>query len=74
MKKMAQETKGHFFMAKDLSNLEKVFKQIDELEKQNIEVNKWTEYIEEFHSFLKLGLLSYILAFFLSLTVFFRGV
>ena len=74
MKKMADETNGKFFMAEDSFDLEKVFKQIDQLEKQNIEVNQWTEYSEEYPPFLKFGLFSYLMAFLLLLTVFFRGV
>lgn len=74
MKKMAKETDGQFFMADNLGNLEAVFQKINQLEKQDIEVNKWTEYSEEFVNFLKLGLFSYVMGLFLLLSVFFRGV
>ena len=74
MKQMAQSTNGKFFMARDLSGLQAVFSEIDRLEKQEITVNKWTEYDEKFADYLKPGVFLYALALLLSLTVFFRGV
>ena len=74
MKQMAQSTEGRFFMARNLSGLQSVFSEIDSLEKQEITVNKWTEYNEKFADYLKPGVFLYALALLLSLTVFFRGV
>ena len=74
MKQMAQSTAGKFFMARNLSNLQSIFSEIDSLEKQEITVNKWTEYNEKFANYLTPGVFLYALALLLSLTVFFRGV
>lgn len=74
MNRMAQSTGGKFFMARNLSNLESIFSEIDSLEKQEITVNKWTEYHETFSDYLEPGVFLYALALLLSLTVFFRGV
>ena len=74
MKRMAQETGGKFFMARNLSGLQSIFSEIDNLEKQEITVNKWTEYHEKFSDYLLPGVFLYALALLLSLTVFFRGV
>lgn len=74
MKKMAQKTNGEFFMAKNLKNLEDIFFRIDQLEKQDVKVNKWMEYKEHFSEFLQIGVILYFLSLILSTTVFFRGV
>ena len=74
MKKMAKETNGEFFMAKNLKSLQNIFYRIDELEKQIIKVHKWVEYREHFPYFLSLGIILYFLSLGLSLTLFFRGV
>ena len=74
MKQMAEDTNGRFFMARNLTNLQSIFSEIDNLEKQEIQVNKWTEYREKFSDYLMPGIFLYALALLLSLTVFFRGV
>ena len=74
MQKMADETGGQFFMATNLSNLKQIFEKINELEKQEIKISRWTEYKEHFPPFLRWGFGFYFMAFILSLTVFFRGV
>lgn len=74
MKKMADTTGGKFFMARGLNSLKVIFNKIDELEKQKIKTNKWTEHKEHFPYFLRIGIVLYILSVFLSLTVFFKGV
>ena len=74
MQKMADRTGGKFFMAKGLSSLRDIFSKIDELEKQEITINQWVEYEEQFPYFLSIAIVFYILSIFLSLTVFFRGV
>ena len=74
IQRMARNTGGKSFMARDLSGLKAIFAEIDGLEKQNIKVSEWTEHHEKFPQFLKSGILLYGLALALSLTVFFRGV
>ena len=74
LKQMAQGTGGKFFMARNLSGLRSIFSEIDNLEKQKITIDKWTEYREKFADYLKPGIILYALALLLSLTVFFRGV
>ncbi|MGI9549421.1 MAG: vWA domain-containing protein [Bdellovibrionales bacterium] len=74
MKKMAEQTKGEFFMAKNLTSLQNIFNRINELEKQDIQVHKWMEYKEHFSYFLKIGIIFYAVSLFLSLSLFFRGV
>lgn len=74
MQKISSQTGGEFFMAKNLTSLERIFKKIDELETYDIQINKWTQYTEHFANFLLIGLVSYFLSIFLSLTVFFRGI
>ena len=73
MQKMAEETQGKFFMATDKKYLENVFKEISSIEKQDIKVNKWTEYNENFSKPLEWAFGFYALAIFLNLTLLFRG-
>ena len=74
MQKISLQTKGEFFMAKDLMSLRDIFKKIDQLETYDIKTNKWTKYTELFKNLLLAGLGFYVLSLILSLTVFFRGV
>lgn len=74
MMKMAKETGGKFFMAKNLATLQNIFQTINALEKQEISINKWTDYKEHFPFYLTIGIVLYFLSMFLSLSVFFKGV
>ncbi len=74
MRKMAKETNGEFFMAKNLRSLQNIFDRIDKLEKQDIKTHKWIEYREHFPYFLRIGIILYFLSLVLSLTLFFKGV
>ena len=73
MKQMAVSTGGRFFQAKDVQNLARIFSEINKLEKQEIVVNKWTEYKELFTLPLSWALAFYSLSILLGLLVFFRG-
>ena len=46
---IAKITKGKYFRATDTTSLKEVYKQIDNLEKTEMEVTKYTEYNELFH-------------------------
>ena len=74
MKEMARQTRGEFFMAKNLLDMKSVFLEIDSLEKQDIPDEKWKQYKELFVYPLMGGLVAYIWGLVLSLTVFFRGI
>ncbi len=74
MKRMADETGGAFFMAKNTGGLQEIFGRINKMEKQEIKVSQWMEYKELFPPFLQAGAALYFLSLFLSLTVFFRGI
>ena len=74
MKEMARQTKGQFFLARNLSDMKSIFSEIDSLEKQDIPDETWKKYRELFIYPLIGGLTAYIWGLVLSLTVFFRGV
>ncbi len=52
LKKMADITKGVFFVAEDVENLEEIYKIIDGLEKTKVDVKSWSEYNELYLWFL----------------------
>jgi Ca-activated chloride channel family protein len=49
---IAKITGGRYFRATDTASLKEVYKQIDNLEKTEMEVAKYTEYNELFHYLL----------------------
>ncbi len=61
LKKMAGDTGGAFFRANTTDALAGVFKEIDRLERTEIQVNEFTRYEELFPPFLKWGLGVYAL-------------
>jgi len=67
--RMASETGGKYYRANQANSLQKVFQEIDRLEKTKIDVNKFTRYTELYKSYLLLGLWIYLMAWALSLTV-----
>lgn len=71
--KMAQDTGGKFWRATTGNALQGVFKEIDRLEKTNIETSQFTRYAELFPPYLRWAVILYILAVFLNLTVFRKG-
>jgi Ca-activated chloride channel family protein len=56
MKKISDETGGKYFRATDNNSLNKVYKEIDRLEKTNIEINSFKRYAELFFPFAMIGL------------------
>jgi Ca-activated chloride channel family protein len=67
--RMASETGGKYFRASQEDSLQKVFKEIDSLEKTKIDVNKYVRYTELFPPFLFWAVLLYVTGLGLRLTV-----
>lgn len=61
LERMAKDTNGKFYRATNESGLKKIFNDIDSLEKTKIDVNKFTNYKEEFPPYLVMGILFYLL-------------
>lgn len=72
--RMASETGGRFFRATRDNSLEKVFSDIDQMEKTKIDVNKYVRFDELFEAYLKLAFVLYLIAFVLEQTFFRRVV
>lgn len=71
--KMASETGGRFWRATNGDSLRGVFKEINSLEKANIETSQFTRYAELFPPYLKWSVIFYILAVFLGSTLLRKG-
>lgn len=54
--RIAETTGARYFRATDLKSLEDIYRQIDEMEKTEIELDQYTRYEEKFAPFLILGL------------------
>lgn len=65
LERMAQETKGKYYRAESDNALKKVFSDIDTLEKTKIDVNKFTNYTEEFPPYLMMAIILYLVGLFL---------
>ena len=61
LKKIAEQTGGKYFRATNNQGLEAVYKEIDELEKSKIQVTRISRKTEEFHWFLIIGGLIFLL-------------
>jgi len=68
--KIANETGGKFFRSEEASSLKNIFAEIDSLEKTKVETKEKIEWNEHFQKILALGLLFFLLDFFLSRTKF----
>ncbi len=68
LSRMASETGGKYYRASKEDSLQKVFNDIDSLEKTKIDVNKYTKYTEKFPPYLWAAILTYLLALFLGRT------
>ncbi len=68
LRKIADTTGGMYFRATDTASLEKIYDQIDQMEKSQVEVKEYTEYEELFPRFLLAGLLLLLAEFFLAHT------
>ncbi|MGE0529318.1 MAG: VWA domain-containing protein [Bdellovibrionales bacterium] len=71
--KMAQETGGKFWRATTGDALQRVFREIDRLEKSNIETSQYTRYAELFPPYLRASVLLYMIAVFLGTTMLRKG-
>jgi len=61
LRAVAEQTNGRFFRATDRQSLEEIYREIDELETTEVEVEHYTHYGELFHFPLALGLLLVVL-------------
>lgn len=68
LKKIADITDGKYFRATDTDELEKIYDEIDKLEKTEVKVKQYTEYYELFHWFLIPAILILLLEIFLGNT------
>lgn len=69
LRRMAEETGGRYFRAKDREGLENIYKQIDQLEKSKIEISSYKRYKELFLPFALAALAFLLLEILLRLTV-----
>jgi len=70
LKKIADMTGGKYFRATTETGLERIYAEIDQLEKTEIEVTSFKRYNEEFHRFAFLGLLFLIIEILLRYSIF----
>ncbi len=68
LRQIAQTTGALYFRATDLASLQRVYEQINEMEKTRIEVEQYTRFEERFMPFVVLGLLALGLERLLALT------
>jgi Ca-activated chloride channel family protein len=73
LRRMASETGGKFFRATREDSLVGVFREIDQLEKTKIDVNKYTRYTELYPRYLLWAILLFSLAWISSLTFLRKG-
>ena len=73
LEKMAKETGGKMWRATNGDALRSVFKEINSLEKTNIETSQFTRYAELFPPWLKWGVVLYFFAVFLGATLLRKG-
>ncbi len=70
LKEIAGETGGKYFRAKDNTSLEKVYKEIDTLEKSKVEISTLTRFTEKFFPFVMVALGLLLLEVILRFTIF----
>lgn len=73
LERLASETGGKYYRATSTGALQKVFQDIDRLEKTKIDVNKFTRYTELYQDYLTWALYLLIASVFLKLTILRRG-
>ncbi len=69
LKRIAEKSEARYFRATDTESLRSIYREIDKLEKTEIEESGYTEYRELFHLFLIPGLLLLILEVILNNTI-----
>ncbi|MCL4102113.1 Ca-activated chloride channel family protein [Fibrobacter sp. UWH9] len=72
LKAVAQKTGGRFYRAENKDELEKIYSEIDELEKTEIETVAYARYAEKFYPWLLVGALLILLELLLANTRFVR--
>jgi Ca-activated chloride channel homolog len=70
MQKISRETGGKYFRAKDNNSLNRIYKDIDKLEKTKIEINSYKRYAELFFPYAFIGLFCLFLEILLCNTYF----
>ena len=70
LREIAEKTDGEYFRATDTASLEKVYDQIDKMERTEAKIKEYTEYEELFHRFALAGLLLLLAEFVLANTRF----
>lgn len=69
LREIAEQTDGEYFRATSVESLERIYSQIDQLEKSKVEVTVMKRYSEAFHPFVFWGLLLLVLEALLRYTV-----
>ena len=69
LRRIATETGGRYFRAKDMEGLENIYAQIDQLEKSKIEIMSYKRYEERFLPFVLAALVFVFLEILLRLTI-----
>lgn len=69
LKRIASQTGGEYFRAKDKESLQDIYQQIDRMEKSKVDVITRTRFEEEFIYFLMAGLFLLLLEFVLKYTI-----
>jgi Ca-activated chloride channel family protein len=69
LKDIARQTNGEYFRATSVESLERIYDQIDELEKSKVEISVMKRYSEAFHPFVFWGLIFLVLEALLRYTV-----
>ncbi|MCR9286736.1 MAG: VWA domain-containing protein [Bacteroidetes bacterium] len=70
LKQIAEMTGGKYFRATSAESLERIYAEIDRLEKTEIDITSIKRYSEEFHRFALLGLIFLVIEIILRYTVF----
>jgi Ca-activated chloride channel family protein len=69
LRKIAAKTNGQYFRANDKAGLDRIYKQIDKLERTTIEETRFTEYNQYYRYFLGAALVLITLALLLRGTI-----
>ena len=68
LKEVSRITNGYYYRAKNKSELQGIYSEIDKLETSKITYNEWIEYDEKYMSFLKAGFIFLLISFVLDRT------
>lgn len=70
LSKIANETGGKFYLAKNLKEFKNIFNEIGNLEKTKIKVKKWVQFQENFQRWTKPAFFLFLISLILSMTIF----